>query len=98
MVADMAYDGQHKRIYFVGSEFFDAFHETDTNHYGRRAHLPTSSRAKAGVLAFPLQKFYLALPCREKQVAELRVYEVLPGGLNGPTAIAIYLPLDLARC
>jgi DNA-binding beta-propeller fold protein YncE len=78
MVDDMAYDSQSKRIYFAGTEFLDVFHETDSDHYDRIGHIATSFRAKTGVLVPELKRYYLAVPHHEKQVAELRVYEVLP--------------------
>lgn len=78
MVDDMAFDSQRKRIYFAGSEFLDVFQETDADHYDRSGHVATSFRAKTGVLVPELNKFYLAVPHHEKQVAELRVYDVLP--------------------
>ena len=78
MVDDMAYDGSNKRIYFAGTEFLDVFHENDADHYDRIGHIPTSFRAKTGVLVPELNRFYLAVPHHEKQTAELRVYEVLP--------------------
>jgi DNA-binding beta-propeller fold protein YncE len=78
MVDDMAFDGQRKRIYFAGTEFLDVFQQADADHYDRVGHVPTSFRAKTGVLVPELNKFYLAVPHHEKQVAELRVYDVLP--------------------
>lgn len=78
MVDDMAYDSQRKRIYFAGSEFLDVFQETDANHYERTGHVATSFRAKTGTFVPQLNKFYLAVPHHEKQIAELRVYDVLP--------------------
>jgi len=78
MVDDMAYDSGSKRLYFAGTEFFDVFHETDPDHYDRIGHIATAFRAKTGVLVPELKRYYLAVPHHEKQVAELRVYEVLP--------------------
>ncbi|HET6175610.1 MAG TPA: YncE family protein [Candidatus Sulfotelmatobacter sp.] len=78
MVDDMTYDSGSKRIYFAGTEFLDVFHQQDADHYDRVGHIPTSFRAKTGVLVPDLKRFYLAVPHHEKQVAELRVYEVLP--------------------
>jgi DNA-binding beta-propeller fold protein YncE len=77
MVDDMSFDSQRKRIYFAGSEFFDVFQEKDADHYDRIGHIPTSFRAKTGVFVPELNKFYLAVPHHEKQVSELRVYDVL---------------------
>jgi hypothetical protein len=78
MIDDLAYDSQSKRIYFAGSEFLDVFHENDADHYDRIGHIATSFRAKTGVLVPELNRYYLAVPHHEKQMAELRVYEVLP--------------------
>lgn len=76
MVDDMAFDGGSKRIYFAGTEFLDVFHQQDADHYDRIGHVPTSFRAKTGVLIPELKRYYLAVPHHEKQTAELRVYEV----------------------
>jgi len=78
MVDDMAFDGGSKRIYFAGSEFFDVFHQKDPDNYERIGHIATSFRAKTGVLVPELNRYYLAVPHHEKQMAELRVYEVMP--------------------
>jgi DNA-binding beta-propeller fold protein YncE len=78
MVDDMAYDGNSKRIYFAGTEYLDVFHQKDADHYDRIGHIPTSFRAKTGVLVPELKRYYLAVPHHQKQMAELRVYEVLP--------------------
>lgn len=78
MVDDMAYDAQHKRIYFAGTLFIDVFQQKDANHYEQAGHIATAFRAKTGVLVPELNRFYLAVPHHEKQSAELRVYNVLP--------------------
>lgn len=78
MVDDMAFDGGHKRIYFAGSEFLDVFQQSGPDHYDRIAHIPTAFRAKTAILVPELNKYYVAVPHHEKQIAELRVYEVQP--------------------
>jgi DNA-binding beta-propeller fold protein YncE len=78
MVDDMAFDSASKRLYFAGTEFLDVFQQTDPDHYDQIAHIPTAFRAKTAILIPELNKYYLAVPHHEKQVAELRVYEVLP--------------------
>lgn len=78
MVDDMAYDSKGKRIYFAGTEFLDVFHQVDADHYDRVGHVPTSFRAKTGVFVPELKRYYLAVPHHEKQIAELRAYEVMP--------------------
>jgi hypothetical protein len=77
MVDDMAYDGKSKRTYFAGTEFLDVFRQHDADHYDRIGHIPTSFRAKTGVLVPELNRYYLAVPHHGKQTAELRVYEVV---------------------
>lgn len=78
MVDDMAFDGGSKRLYFAGTEFLDVFQQANPDQYDRIAHIPTAFRAKTAILVPELNKYYLAVPHHEKQVAELRVYEVLP--------------------
>lgn len=77
MVDDMAFDAGSKRIYFAGTEFLDVFHQQDADHYDHIGHIPTSFRAKTGVLVPELNRYYLAVPHHGKQLAELRVYEVV---------------------
>jgi hypothetical protein len=76
MVDDMAYDSQSKRIYYAGTEYLDVFQKKDADHFDRIGHIATAFRAKTGVLVPELNHYYLAVPHHEKQVAELRVYEV----------------------
>ena len=78
MVDDACFSAAHKRIYFAGTEFTDVFEIKDANHLERIGHIPTAFRAKTAILVPELNKYYLAVPHHEKQVAELRVYEVLP--------------------
>lgn len=78
MVDDMAYDAQHKRLYYAGSMFIDVFQQTDADHYEQTGHIASAFRAKTGILVPELNRFYLAVPHHEKQSAELRVYNVLP--------------------
>jgi WD40 repeat protein len=78
MVDDACLSAVQKRIYFAGTEFTDVFEIKDADHVERIGHLPTAFRAKTAILVPELNKYYLAVPHHEKQVAELRVYEVLP--------------------
>jgi WD40 repeat protein len=78
MVDDMAWDAQRKRIYFAGTMFTDVFRQADADHYELISHIPSSFRAKTGILVPELNRFYLGVPHHEKQSAELRVYNVLP--------------------
>lgn len=78
MVDDMAYDGANKRIYFAGSQFIDVFRQSDADHYGQMAHIPTAFRAKTAILIPELKIYYLAVPHHESQKAEVRVYKIMP--------------------
>ena len=78
MVDDMAYDSRSKRVYFAGTLFIDVFQQRDADHYDRIGHVPTSFRAKTGILVPELNRYYLAVPHHETQTAEVRVYNVLP--------------------
>ena len=78
MVDDIAYDGTSKRIYFAASEFIDVFRQSDADHYDQIGHVPTSFRAKTAILVPELKLYYLAVPHHESQVAEVRVYKVMP--------------------
>ncbi len=78
MVDDMAYDGGSKRIYFAGTLFIDVFQQRDADHYDRVGHVPTAFRAKTAILVPELNRYYLGVPHHENQIAEVRVYNVLP--------------------
>jgi WD40 repeat protein len=78
MVDDACLSAAQKRIYFAGTEFTDVFAIKDSDHVERIGRIPTAFRAKTAILVPELNKYYLAVPHHEKQVAELRVYEVLP--------------------
>jgi len=78
MVDDACLSAARKRIYFAGTEFTDVFEIKDADHLEHIGHIPTAFRAKTAILVPELNRYYLAVPHHEKQVAELRVYEVLP--------------------
>jgi len=78
MVDDMTYDAGRKRIYFAGTEFLDIFQQRDADHYLQAGHIPTAFRAKTGILAPDLNRYYLGVPHHEKHAAELRVYKLEP--------------------
>jgi DNA-binding beta-propeller fold protein YncE len=76
MSDDIAFDPDHKRIYFAGSMFLDVFQQKDPDHYDQIGHIPSAFRAKTAILVPDLNRYYLAVPKHEKQGAEVRVYEV----------------------
>src|SRR6202140_3117101 len=62
MVDDVAWDAQHKRLYYAGTLFTDVFRQTDPDHYEQINHIPTAFRAKTAILIPELNQFYLAVP------------------------------------
>ena len=74
---DLFYDRERNRIYLSGGEgFVDVFAQHDADHYARTAKLPTAVGARTSLLVPALRRFYLAVPHRGKQAAEIRVYDV----------------------
>ena len=77
MADDMVYQADQKRIYISGSQFIDVIEQKDADHYEQIGHIPTAFRAKTAILVPQLKRYYLAVPHHEKQVAEIRVYDVV---------------------
>ena len=78
---DLYYDGDRKRIYMPGSEgFIYAFQMTDPDHYRLLAKVPTAVGAGTagyfGKQGKGFDRFYLAVPARGSQPAEMRIYTV----------------------
>jgi hypothetical protein len=76
---DAFYDAAHKRVYVSGGEgFIDIFGQRDRDHYQLSSRIPTRSGARTSLFAPELNRLYLAVPQRENQGAEIRVYEAQP--------------------
>jgi hypothetical protein len=78
---DLYFDGDRKRIYMPGGEgFIAAFQMTDPDHYKLLARIPTALGAKTagyyGKQGKGFDRFYLAVPARGGQSAEVRIYTV----------------------
>jgi hypothetical protein len=78
---DLYFDADHKRIYMPGGEgLIDVFQMTDPDHYQRIARIPTALGAKTagyyGKAGKGFDRFYLAVPARGGQSAEVRIYTV----------------------
>jgi len=74
---DMYYDAARHRIYAsCGEGFVDVFAQQDANHYQRIAHIPTASGARTSYYSPELNEFFLAVPRRWNQKAEIRVFKV----------------------
>jgi hypothetical protein len=78
---DLYFDSDRKRIYMPGSEgFIYAFQMTDPDHYQLLAKVPTAVGAGTagyfGKQGKGFDRFYLAVPARGSQPAEMRIYTV----------------------
>jgi hypothetical protein len=78
---DLYFDADRKRIYMPGGEgFIYAFQMTDPDHYRLLAKIPTAIGAKTagywGKQGKGFDRFYLAVPARGGQSAEVRIYTV----------------------
>ena len=78
---DLYFDGGRKRIYMPGSEgFVHVFHMSDPDHYHLLAKVPTAVGAGTagyfGKQGKGFDRFYLAVPARGNQPAEMRIYTV----------------------
>jgi len=74
---DLFYDALRKRLYISGGEgFIDVIEEQRPNSFTRIAHVPTASGARTGLFVADQDRFYLAVPHRDNQRAEIRVYDI----------------------
>jgi hypothetical protein len=78
---DLYFDADRKRIYMPGGEgFIYAFQMTDPDHYRLLDKIPTAIGAKTagyyGKQGKGFDRFYLAVPARGGQSAEVRIYTV----------------------
>lgn len=75
---DIFYDALRKRIYMsCGEGFINLFEQSDTQHYKAIAKIPTAWGARTSLFVPELNRFYLAVPHRGGQRAEVRIYEVV---------------------
>jgi hypothetical protein len=76
---DVFYDAARKRVYISGGEgFIDIFGQRDRDLYQLSSRIPTRSGARTSLFVPELNRLYLAVPQRENQGAEIRVYEAQP--------------------
>jgi DNA-binding beta-propeller fold protein YncE len=78
---DLYFDADRKRIYMPGGEgFIYAFQMTDPAHYRLLDKIPTAIGAKTagyyGKQGKGFDRFYLAVPARGSESAEVRIYTV----------------------
>jgi DNA-binding beta-propeller fold protein YncE len=74
---DLFYDAARSRVYVIGGQgFVDVFEQKDADHYGRSGHFATAPGARTGLFVPEWGKFFVAVPHRGEQRAEILVYEV----------------------
>lgn len=73
---DIFYDAQRSRVYVLTSAgFLEVFQQNGPDHYTRIGHLPTPPGAQTGLFVPIWGKLFAGVPAREKQDAEIRVYQ-----------------------
>jgi hypothetical protein len=73
---DLFYDPAQKRIYIsCGEGFIDVIEQRDADHYNLLARVPTVAGARTSTFSAPLNSFYLGVPRRGDQPAELRIFK-----------------------
>src|SRR5579859_1564203 len=76
---DLFYDAALRRLYVAGGEgFLSVFQELDPDHYVPIGKIPTAAGARTSLFVPDFKRFYLAVPHRGAQAAEIRVYETQP--------------------
>lgn len=74
---DLFYDQANQRIYIsCGEGFIDVIEQQAANDYKLLSRVPTAAGARTSTLSVPLKGFYLAVPRRGDQPAELRTYRI----------------------
>jgi YVTN family beta-propeller protein len=73
---DLFYDARRKRLYVsCGEGFVDVIDQRDADHYQLRERVPTRPGARTSFFSPDLNEFYLAVPLRGTQGAEIRVFQ-----------------------
>jgi DNA-binding beta-propeller fold protein YncE len=76
---DIFYDNSRRRIYVSGGDgFIGIVQQNDADHYKTVKKIPTASGARTSLFVPEVSRFYLAVPHRGVQTAEVRVYEAAP--------------------
>jgi DNA-binding beta-propeller fold protein YncE len=74
---DLFYDAARKRLYVSGGDgFIDVIEEQTPNTFTRIAHVETAAGARTALFVADQSRFYLAVPHRDSQRGEIRVYDI----------------------
>ena len=73
---DLFYDAKRKRVYIsCGEGFIDVVEQFSADTYKRLGQVPTEVGARTSFFSPDLDRYYLAVPARGNQKAEIRVYQ-----------------------
>jgi DNA-binding beta-propeller fold protein YncE len=73
---DLFFDAKRSRIYVsCGEGFLDVIQRRDADHYERIARQPTRAGARTCFYSADLDRLFLAVPQRDPQDAEIRIYQ-----------------------
>ena len=76
---DLFYDAKQKRVYLsCGEGFIDVIDQRDADHYQTRERIRTAEGARTSFFSPELNAFFLAVPLRGNQGAEVRVFKPQP--------------------
>jgi len=73
---DLFYDAARKRLYVSGGEGFIDVFQDEGGRFTRLARVATAAGARTSLFVAERNRFYLAVPHRGAQRAEIRVYDV----------------------
>jgi DNA-binding beta-propeller fold protein YncE len=77
-IDDLFYDAAGRCLYAsCGEDFIDVIAQKDMSRYERVERIPTSSGARTAYFSLELKEFFLAVPERGRQKAEIRVFAVI---------------------
>jgi hypothetical protein len=76
---DLFFDAKYKRIFLTcGEGFINVIEQANPDTYNSLAKVPTAPGARTGLLVPELDLFCVAVPKRDRQPAEIRVYQITP--------------------
>ena len=71
---DLFYDESRQRLYVIGGDGFVDILQRQGDAFHRAARVPTRAGARTGLWVPALSRLYVAVPARDRQGAELRVF------------------------
>jgi DNA-binding beta-propeller fold protein YncE len=75
-VDDVVFDAASKRLYASCDGDADVYQQTDANTYKSLGKVPTGALARAALLVPELNRYFVAVPQKGSNSAEIKVYEV----------------------